>query len=44
MNLYHGSPVHGLTEFSIENPRFEPVEGSGVYLTQDYRVARIFGG
>jgi hypothetical protein len=44
MNLYHGSPVHGLTEFSIENPRFEPVEGSGVYLTQDYRVARRFAG
>lgn len=44
MRLFHGSPSHTITEFSIENPRFESVEGTGVYLTTDYRIARGYAG
>ena len=44
MKLYHGSPIQGITEFEIENPRFEPVEGTGVYLTPKYSLARGYAG
>lgn len=44
MKLYHGSPSHDITEFKLDNPRFNPVEGSGVYFTKDYRIARGYAG
>jgi hypothetical protein len=44
MNIYHGSPTHGITEFSLDDPRFESVEGSGVYLTLNYKLARGYAG
>jgi hypothetical protein len=44
MKLYHGSPKQGITEFCFDNPRYQSVEGAGVYLTNDYRVARGYAG
>jgi hypothetical protein len=44
MKLYHGSPVRNITEFHLENIRFESVEGYGTYFTHDYRIAREYAG
>ena len=44
MKLFHGSPNYGITEFSIEKQRYEPVEGVGVYLTTEYKIARGYAG
>ena len=44
MKLYHGSPVKNITEFHLDTPRFESVEGRGVYLTENYKLARGYAG
>jgi hypothetical protein len=44
MKLYHGSPIHNLSEFQIDKPRYTPVEGAGVYLTLNYKIARGYAG
>lgn len=44
MKLYHGSPAKGISEFNLDSVRFESVEGKGVYLTPNYRLARGYAG
>lgn len=44
MKWYHGSPIRQLKEFKIDNPRFQSVEGQGLYLTPDYKIARGYAG
>lgn len=44
MKLYHGSPVKNIKEFNLDQTRFEPVEGSGIYFTIDYKIARGYAG
>lgn len=41
---YHGSPIKGLTNFVIDKPRYDSLEGNGVYLTQSYSIARGYAG
>lgn len=45
MKLYHGSPYQNIKEFNLDRPRFEnPTEGFGIYLTEQYKVARDYAG
>jgi hypothetical protein len=47
MELYHGSPTQGITEFVIDSKykRHElPHEGEGIYLTEDRDIARGYAG
>ena len=45
MKLFHGSPNKFITEFSLEAPsRYTPLEGNGLYLTADYKIARSYAG
>lgn len=41
---YHGSPVKNITLFVVDQPRYDSLEGNGVYLTQSYSVARSYAG
>lgn len=41
---FHGSPVKQIKSFVIDKPRYDSLEGSGVYLTQSYAVARGYAG
>lgn len=45
MKLYHGSPVKGIIEFSKDAPsRFQSIEGDGLYISPDYKIARSYAG
>lgn len=44
MKLYHGSPTQNISEFHLDTPRYQSVEGSGVYLTESYKIARGYAG
>lgn len=41
---YHGSPVKGIKSFVIDKPRYDSLEGAGVYLTKSYGIARGYAG
>lgn len=45
MKIYHGSPNQNIDKFSLDNePRYNSVEGRGVYMTVDYKIARGYAG
>jgi hypothetical protein len=41
---YHGSPVKNITQFVVDQPRYDSLEGNGVYLTKSYGIARGYAG
>lgn len=41
---YHGSPVKGIKSFVVDRPRYDSIEGQGVYLSQSYAIARGYAG
>lgn len=45
MKIYHGSPNQNIEKFNIDNePRYNLVEGNGIYMTVDYKIARSYAG
>lgn len=44
MQVFHGSPARGIVKFELRESRFESLEGTGLYCTLDYRVARKYAG
>lgn len=41
---YHGSPVKNIKQFVIDQPRYDSLEGNGIYLTRSYDIARGYAG
>lgn len=41
---YHGSPIRNISGFVVDQPRYDSLEGNGVYLTQSYTIARSYAG
>lgn len=47
MEYYHGSPTHGIEKFTLDEKhrRHEaPHEGEGIYLTEDFEIAKHYAG
>lgn len=44
MYLFHGSPARNIEKFKLESSRYQSLEGTGVYFTMNYRLARKYAG